>query len=64
MHKHNNQNHSVLTAMLPVKNILRAIYDVWEVNVDNEYHEEIKEHNDSEMSLLASTQPTIPKRIA
>jgi len=31
MHKYNNQNHSVLIAMLPVKNILRAIYDVWKV---------------------------------
>ncbi|MEJ7699170.1 MAG: hypothetical protein WKF71_05930 [Pyrinomonadaceae bacterium] len=28
MHKYNNQNHSVLIAMLPVKNILRAVYDV------------------------------------
>jgi hypothetical protein len=54
----------MLTAMLAVKNILGANYDVWEVNVDNEYHEEIKEHDDGEMSLLASTQPMIPKRIA
>ncbi len=64
MHKYNNQDHSMLTAMLAVKNILGANYDVWEVNVDNEYHEEIKEHDDGEMSLLASTQPMIPKRIA
>jgi protoporphyrinogen oxidase len=64
MHKYNNQDHSMLTAMLAVKNILGANYDVWEVNVDNEYHEEIKEHDDGEMSLLASTQPIIPKRIA
>jgi protoporphyrinogen oxidase len=39
MHKYNNQDHSMLTAMLSVKNILGAKYDVWEVNVDNEYHE-------------------------
>jgi protoporphyrinogen oxidase len=65
MHKYNNQDHSMLTAMLSVKNILGAKYDVWEVNVDNEYHEEIKaQEDDGEMSLLASTQPIVPKSIA
>lgn len=64
MHKYNNQDHSMLTAMLSVKNILGANYDVWEVNVDNEYHEEMKEHDDGELSVLSSTQPLIPKRIA
>ena len=64
MHKYNNQDHSMLTAMLSVKNILGAKYDVWGVNVDNEYHEEVKEHDDGDLSLLGSTQPLIPKRIA
>lgn len=63
MHKYNNQDHSMLTAMLSVKNILGANYDVWEVNVDNEYHEEIKE-TDADLSLVASTQPMVPKRIS
>lgn len=63
MHKYNNQDHSMLTAMLSVKNILGANYDVWEVNVDNEYHEEIKE-TDKDLSLVASTQPMVPKRIS
>jgi protoporphyrinogen oxidase len=63
MHKYNNQDHSMLTAMLSVKNILGANYDVWEVNVDNEYHEEIKE-TDEDLSLVASTQPMVPKRIS
>ncbi len=63
MHKYNNQDHSMLTAMLSVKNILGANYDVWEVNVDNEYHEEIKE-TDQDLSIVASTQPMVPKRIS
>ncbi len=63
MHKYNNQDHSMLTAMLSVKNILGARYDVWSVNVDNEYHEEITEQEEKELSLLGSTQPLIPKRI-
>lgn len=41
MHKYNNQDHSMMTAMLAVKNILagRREYDVWQVNQDAEYHE-------------------------
>jgi protoporphyrinogen oxidase len=40
MHKYNNQDHSMLTAMLAVENILGAHHDVWSVNVEAEYHEE------------------------
>jgi protoporphyrinogen oxidase len=64
MHKYNNQDHSMLTAMLSVKNILGANYDVWAVNVDNEYHEEVREHDASEVKLLSGTQPLVPKRVA
>jgi protoporphyrinogen oxidase len=41
MHRYNNQDHSMLTAMLAVENILDdAGHDLWSVNVDDEYHEE------------------------
>ena len=41
MHKYNNQDHSMLTAMLSVENILEnAGHDTWSVNVDADYHEE------------------------
>jgi protoporphyrinogen oxidase len=41
MHRYNNQDHSMLTAMLTVENILDgAGHDVWSVNVDDDYHEE------------------------
>jgi protoporphyrinogen oxidase len=40
MHRYNNQDHSMLTAMLAVENVLGADYDVWSVNVDADYHEE------------------------
>jgi protoporphyrinogen oxidase len=42
MHKYNNQDHSMLTAMLSVENIFGADHDTWEVNVEEEYHEEKK----------------------
>jgi protoporphyrinogen oxidase len=41
MHKYNNQDHAMMTAMLCAQNILaeRKIYDLWQVNQDAEYHE-------------------------
>jgi len=40
MHKYNNQDHSMLTAMLSVENIGGAEHDVWAVNVEADYLEE------------------------
>jgi protoporphyrinogen oxidase len=41
MHKYNNQDHSMYTAMLTVENIVHgAHHDIWAVNVEEEYHEE------------------------
>jgi protoporphyrinogen oxidase len=41
MHKYNNQDHAMMTAMLTVENIAagRQVYDVWRVNQDAQYHE-------------------------
>jgi protoporphyrinogen oxidase len=41
MHKYNNQDHSMMTAMLAAKNIIAGneLYDVWNVNQDAAYHE-------------------------
>ena len=40
MHKYNNQDHSMLTSMMTVWNMLGADHDIWSVNTDFEYHEE------------------------
>jgi protoporphyrinogen oxidase len=40
MHKYNNQDHSMYTAMLTVENLFGASHDIWAVNVEEEYHEE------------------------
>ena len=42
MHKYNNQDHSMLTAMMAVWNMQGASHDIWAVNTDFEYHEEQK----------------------
>jgi len=41
MHKYNNQDHSMMTAMLAAKNIIagKEVYNLWHVNEDAEYHE-------------------------
>ncbi|QYU68192.1 hypothetical protein J4558_25730 [Leptolyngbya sp. 15MV] len=41
MHRYNNQDHAMMTAMLTVENILagQRKYDTWCVNEDAEYHE-------------------------
>jgi protoporphyrinogen oxidase len=40
MHKYNNQDHSMWTAMMAVDNMLGGAHDVWAVNTDFDYHEE------------------------
>lgn len=42
MHKYNNQDHAMMTGWLAARNITAgsAMYDLWHVNQDAEYHEE------------------------
>ena len=45
MHKYNNQDHSMLTAMTAVDNILAGVNDkagIWKINTEQDYHEEKK----------------------
>jgi len=42
LHKYNNQDHSMLTAMLAVKNILGEQNDIWQANTERAYYEEIR----------------------
>ncbi|PYQ21715.1 MAG: FAD-dependent oxidoreductase, partial [Acidobacteria bacterium] len=39
LHKYNNQDHAMLTALLAVRNLLGEQLDVWAVNTENEYQE-------------------------
>ena len=45
MHRYNNQDHSMLTAMMAVDNILAGETgkaNLWDINTEQEYHEEAK----------------------
>lgn len=61
MHKYNNQDHAMMTAMLTVKNILTGskTYDVWNVNEDAEYHEA---GNEGAQEALKSVR-MVPRRV-
>jgi protoporphyrinogen oxidase len=46
MHKYNNQDHSMLTAMVAVENIVNAVVtkdNLWSINTETDYHEEKSE---------------------
>ncbi len=60
MHKYNNQDHSMYTAMLSVENLLGADHDVWAVNVEEDYHEE----SQAERSGTGRDAPILPRRTA
>jgi protoporphyrinogen oxidase len=62
MHKYNNQDHAMMTAMLTVRNILagETLYDIWDVNEDAEYHEG---GTSGEMEALRSER-LVPRKVA
>ncbi|MFL0658912.1 NAD(P)/FAD-dependent oxidoreductase [Cylindrospermopsis raciborskii] len=42
MHRYNNQDHSMLTGLLAAKNILGENHDLWDVNTERSYYEDMK----------------------
>ena len=63
MHRYNNQDHAMMTAMLTVKNIAHGarVYDIWNVNEDAEYHES---GNEGAVAALASVRHVPARRAA
>ena len=65
MHRYNNQDHSMYTAMLSVENIFGAHHDVWTVNVEAEYHEEGSESAQGDGSGgTGRDAPVIPRHVS
>jgi protoporphyrinogen oxidase len=65
MHKYNNQDHAMMTAMLTARNILAGErkYDVWAVNQDAEYHE-AGEGGAESLSVLRTELRKVPARVS
>lgn len=62
MHKYNNQDHAMMTAMLTVENILAGCrkFDTWQVNEDAEYHEEGgRDHAARELGTRVTPMPAV-----
>jgi len=51
-HRYNNQDHSMLTALYAVRNLAGASCDVWDVNIEPEYHEEVQGSPSERMDRL------------
>jgi hypothetical protein len=61
MHRYNNQDHSMLTALLAARNILGANVDYWDLHTDSDYLEEGDGLTEEEIHLLDETQPRVPE---
>jgi protoporphyrinogen oxidase len=61
-YRYNNQDHSMLAAMLAVENVLGiGDHDVWAVNVDGEYHEEIAGGTGRDAPVVPRVRPGEPE---
>ncbi len=57
MHKYNNQDHSMMAALLAARNILGERWDPWQVNTDAEYHEEVRIDDDDAGRMIPRRLP-------
>ena len=58
MHRYNNQDHSMLTALLAAKNILGESHDIWNVNVERSYHENFTNEEWSKLNQESTKRVT------
>ena len=65
MHRYNNQDHAMMTAMLTVENIIagKRVYDTWCVNEDAEYHEAGDEGEESKIAAREVESETKPLNV-
>ncbi len=64
-HKYNNQDHSMVSAILAVRNMFGEQHDLWALNADDEYYEQVPDEQDPEdigayIRDLTSSQPSVP----
>jgi protoporphyrinogen oxidase len=58
MHKYNNQDHSMMTALCAAQNICGAEHDIWAINSEPDYHEEVKETDARRKTVEAESLAT------
>jgi hypothetical protein len=55
--RYNNMDHSMLTGLYAARNIVGEQHDLWAVNVDSEYHEEVTPYRKRIVFAGAATEP-------
>jgi protoporphyrinogen oxidase len=60
-HRYNNQDHSMLAGLLAARNILGARFNLWDLNTDQDFHEEGLSLTDEELLGMQSSQPMVPE---
>lgn len=63
MHRYNNQDHSMLTALMAAHNIVGGNFDAWRLEGDSEYLEEGGALDDECIQALEACQPQTPYRL-
>ena len=63
MHRYNNQDHSMLTAILAARNVAGARFDLWNLSVDKDYLEAGPEISNEELAAMEQNQPLVPKAL-
>jgi protoporphyrinogen oxidase len=61
MHRYNNQDHSMLTGLLAVRNLFGDSYDLWQVNTERSYHEQFTDETWKERSESVKGKALIPR---
>ena len=62
LHRYNNQDHAMLTGILAVRNfVLGEQNDLWSVNTDQEYHEEIRVEEESAREIVEVVRETLAR---
>jgi len=57
LHRYNNQDHAMMTGMLAVENLVDGEqHDLWAVNTDEEYHEEVSVPDDASPERIAALE--------
>jgi len=63
MHRYNNQDHSMLTGILAARNVGGATFDLWNLNLDQDYLEEGPVVSAADLAAMEKTQPLVPRPI-
>jgi protoporphyrinogen oxidase len=62
-HRYNNQDHAMMTGVLAARNVVGAEHDIWAVNVERDYHEQLREPAQRPAAEAAAGERLVPRRV-